>query len=264
MVSALPVGRLYNIELGVHPSWIVVYALVTWSIASTIDIGGVPRSVSLALGALCALLLFASVVVHEFAHALVARRFGVQTRGITLFLFGGVATLECEPPSPRAEVAIALAGPAMSGLLAVAAAGITFGLDALGDSTLVASAGLVASYVAIANAALALFNLIPAFPMDGGRVLRALLWHWQKRPANATATSALVGVGFAAVLAATGAVMFGSTRTWQYLWDVVLGVFLGALSWRNFTAARRLVRLERAQEAAALQARSAALVPEVA
>jgi Zn-dependent protease len=256
MVSALSVGRFYNIELGVHPSWVVVYALVTWSIASTID--GVPRVVSLALGGLCALLLFASVLVHEFAHALVARRFGVRTRGITLFLFGGVATLECEPPSPRAEIAIALAGPAMSGLVAAAAAGVMFGFDALGDATFVAAAGLVASYVAIANAVLALFNLVPAFPMDGGRVLRALLWHWTKRRASATATSALVGAGFAAVLVAAGAAMLGSTRTWQFGWYVVLGAYLGTMSWRNFTAAQRLVRFERTQEAAAA-AQAAAL-----
>ena len=121
MVGTYSLGRLFRIRVGFHVSWILLFAFVTWTIASSLT--GLTEIVAATMAATCAVLLFASVVMHEFAHALVARYFGVQTQGITLFIFGGIATLESEPPTPRAEVAIALAGPIFSGLVALAAYG---------------------------------------------------------------------------------------------------------------------------------------------
>src|ERR1700736_3255377 len=115
----LTLGRRFDIRGGVHVSWLAVYAFM--SIALARGLTALPRGEAYAFGALCALALFASVVAHELAHALVARRFGVRTNAITLFLFGGVATLEEEPASPKADALIAVAGPAMSAAVAVAA-----------------------------------------------------------------------------------------------------------------------------------------------
>src|SRR5271154_1279147 len=189
MSQTLTIGRLFDIRVGVHISWVFVYLFMTLSIADAI--GNVWHGMALADGALCALALFASVVAHEFAHALVARRFGVRTRAITLFLFGGVATLEREPPTPRAEFAIALAGPAMSALLAGLAFGAFSTAAALSSGELRENLGMFFAYVTIANGVLAVFNLLPAYPMDGGRVLRAALWQLRGSRDAATMTAAL-------------------------------------------------------------------------
>jgi Zn-dependent protease len=250
MLTTFSLGRLFGIRVGVHSSWLLIYGLVTYSIASSID--GLGRPAATALAAVCALFLFLSVIAHEFAHALVALRFGVRTRGITLFVFGGVATLESEPPTPLAEAVIAIAGP----LASVAIAALAFGarelcVSASWPSALAAAlAALVFTYLAVANAVLALFNLLPAFPMDGGRVLRAVLWKVRRSRALATSIAALLGVGFGVAFGVVGIVMFATTRTWQYAWYVVLSVFLVHMTWTSFVRARRIARLEAAYAAA--------------
>lgn len=243
MAQTVSLGRLFDIRVGIHVSWLIIYAIATWSIASSLA----PTSlgIGLAIGAACALLLFASVIVHEFAHALVARRFDVRTSVITLFIFGGVATIEREPPTPTAEIAIALAGPGASLALA-AIAGLAFRIA----STLPVSAVtdvivLLLEYIAIANGMLGLFNLIPAFPMDGGRVLRAILWQRGGSQNQATASAALVGMAFALLIALTGLVVMIVFHGWQYLWNVVLGVFLVRATLSTYRHARKLTRLER-------------------
>ncbi|HTJ28736.1 MAG TPA: site-2 protease family protein [Candidatus Limnocylindria bacterium] len=206
-----------------------MYALVTYALARGLEM--LPAGQAYLFGGVCALALFASVVAHEFAHALVARRFGVRTSAITLFLFGGVATLDEEPPTPRAEAWIALAGPALSALLAVAA----FGLMALVERTVPGRSGialgLLGAYLALANGVLAVFNLVPAYPMDGGRVLRALLWHLRRDRLSATAISARIAIGFALALVAAGVLCAMATRNAIYAWYVVLGVFLLRQGW---------------------------------
>ena len=243
MAQTVSLGRLFDIRVGIHISWIIIYAIATWSIAS--NVSPAPLGVALAIGALCALLLFACVIVHEFSHALVARRFGVRTSGITLFIFGGVATIEREPPSPRAEVAIALAGPAASLLIAGAAyAGYRAAgaFPASGANDIVA---LLFEYLTIANGMLGLFNLIPAFPMDGGRVLRAALWQRTGSQNQATATAAMVGLTFAGVLLCAGVVAIAAFHAWQYSWNIVLGAFLLRATWGSREHALELSRLER-------------------
>lgn len=243
MRQTFTLGRLFDIRVGVHVSWLAVYLIVTVSIAGSMT--GLAPAAAVGLAAVCALLLFASVIAHEFAHALTARRFGVRTSAITLFLFGGVATLETEPPTPRAEVLIALAGPAMSALLAA----LSFGVLALFEHTVTGdaaqAAGMLIAYLALANGALAVFNCIPAFPMDGGRVLRAVLWQTRKSRAAATGAASITGLVIvgALMVAAIGAGI--AMHAWQGIWYVLVGAFLLRQGWLQYRDSRFIERLER-------------------
>jgi Zn-dependent protease len=243
MMQTFTIGRLFDIRVGVHVSWIAVYLFMTISLAGVFD--ALPYPAALGLGALCALVLFASVIVHEFAHALVARAFDVRTRAITLFLFGGVATLEREPPSPRAEALIALAGPLASALIAALAFGVLVVLEHIAGGRLVGALRVAATVLAVANGVLAVFNLIPAFPMDGGRVLRAAIWHWRKSRSAATAAASLAGLVFAGLMIVGGGVLAVWLPVWQYGWYVLLGAFLFRQGWSAYHDARLTQRLER-------------------
>ncbi len=222
--QTLTLGRLFDIRVGVHVSWLAVYAFM--SIALARGLGTLPSGAAYAFGAACALVLFASVVAHEFAHALVARRFGIRTRAITLFLFGGVATLEEEPSSPKADAVVALAGPALSAALALIAFALLFAIDRFVPGRVGTALGSLGTYITLANAVLAVFNLIPAYPMDGGRVLRAYLWHRWRDHAAATNAAARVGIVFALLLVAAGVFLAAGTHDLVYGWYVVLGAFL--------------------------------------
>ncbi|WP_146157286.1 site-2 protease family protein [Enhygromyxa salina] len=184
-------GRILGIPTRIHASFALVLVWIgisTWSAAHS--------SVAVALGLGFALAVFACVLLHEFGHALVARRFGIETRRITLLPIGGVAELEREPSDPRAELWIAVAGPAVNLGIAATLALVGFALGSFASGGLLA---LVLSGLVWANLMLGLFNLVPAFPMDGGRVLRALA---SKRvgPVRATQIAAKLGrylaVGF--------------------------------------------------------------------
>jgi Zn-dependent protease len=235
-------GRIAGIEVGIHPSWLIIYALVVTS-----AIGFTPlfspelshRS-TIVLGLVAALVLFASVVAHEFAHALVARRLGIPIGGITLFLFGGVATIESEPNSPADEFRVAIAGPALSIALAIVFGALYAGTMALGwvwGATLCA-------YLALTNTALAAFNLLPAFPSDGGRVLRSLLWRLNHSQAKATLWASWVSVVFAVLLAVSGGYFVIATHEMRGLWWVVLGLFL----WQAAVVSGRRARVDLALE----------------
>lgn len=239
MSRAFPIGRLCGIRLDVHASWFPIYALMAVTIANTAPIAALGAAGAYAVGAVAALVLFASVVAHEIAHALTARRFGVRTTSIALCLFGGVATLEAEPPAPLADAAVALAGPAMSAAVALIAFAALHAVDAVVPVRYADAAASILAYVTFANAVLAGFNLIPAYPMDGGRMLRALLWQLRGERDGATATAALVGMGFGACFAVGGLVAVAATRTWQFGWYVVLAGFLMRTSWVQYRALRR-------------------------
>jgi Zn-dependent protease len=239
MFRAFPIGRLCGIRLDVHASWFPIYALVTIAIANAAPIGALGPAGAYAVGAAAALVLFVSVVIHELAHALVARRFGVQTSSIALFLFGGVATLEAEPPTPLADALVALAGPAASAVIALGAYAAMHGVDWVIPVQYGDAAASVLAYVTFANGVLAAFNLIPGYPMDGGRVLRALLWQLRGDRDRATATAALVGIAFGLFFAVAGLVAVAATRSWQFGWYVVVAGFLVRTSWVQYRALRR-------------------------
>jgi Zn-dependent protease len=243
MRATLSLGRLFDIRVGVHVSWFVIYGVVTLSIAETVR--GVAPLLAWMFAAICGLLLFTSVLFHEFAHALVARRFGVRTRAITLFLFGGVATLEREPSSPRADVLIALAGPAMSAVIAALAFGVLVALQAVLHGSLATVIARLTAYLAFANGVLAIFNLIPAFPLDGGRVLRAALWQLRKSRAAASGAASIVGLVLASGLMLAGVILALRLHVWQDAWYVVIGAFLLRASWLQLWDSRLIERLER-------------------
>ena len=235
MGRAFPIGRLCGIRLDVQASWFAIFAFLTLTIANVSPQGAPGNGMTYALAALTALAVFSSVVVHELAHALVARRFGVRTRSITLFLFGGVATIEAELPTPLADGLVAVAGPVASAALALLVyGGMVLGARAGMPGTLTE----LLAYVAIANAVLAVFNLIPAYPMDGGRVLRALIWQLRRDRDGATATASLVGIAFAGAFGIAGIVAAAATRTWQFGWYVVLAAFLLRQCWTQYGALR--------------------------
>jgi Zn-dependent protease len=259
MRQTFTLGRLFDIRVGVHVSWLVVYLLATLSIAG--NISGVSRALAIGLGAVCATLLFVSVIAHEFAHALVARAYGVRTRAITLFLFGGVATLECEPPTPRAEVMIALAGPAMSAALGALAFGVLMLLERVAGGPVGEALGLVVAYVSLANGVLAAFNLVPAFPMDGGRVLRAAVWQARKSRAAATGAASIISLVLAAALVVTGVALAFIAHAWQDAWYVLIGAFLLYQGWVQLLDSRLTERLERTRVGDVMDAATADDVP---
>jgi Zn-dependent protease len=239
--QTLTLGRLFDIRVGVHVSWLAVYAFLTLALAR--GLGMLPAGEAYAFGAICALALFASVVAHELAHALVARRFGVRTDAITLFLFGGVATLEHEPATAKADAVIALAGPMMSALLALVALAATFAVDRfVGNAGVRDALGLLGTYLTLANGVLAVFNLLPAYPMDGGRILRALVWRRTRDRAAATTIASRVGIGFALLFVAAGVLGALAAHNALYGWYAVLGAFLLRQGWSEERASRAVRR----------------------
>ena len=228
MTASLRLGRIAGIPVGASWSVLLIAALFAWSLAGSILPGLVPGLVPSTywLAAVVATGLFlGSLLAHEIGHALVARRAGLRVRSITLWLLGGVAQLEDEPASPADDLRVAIVGPAISLALAVG-----FGVAAAALGLLGAPAVAVAAlgWLAIANVALALFNLIPAAPLDGGRVLRALLWRRHGNRARAAVTAATAGQVTGYVLIGYG--LLGVVTGWGFgtLWTVLIGWFLVA------------------------------------
>ncbi len=221
MTGSIRLGRLLGIPVQVHLSWFLAVWVIAWSLARGVfpeRIPGLPPETYWTMGFAGAVLLFASVLVHELGHALVARSFRIPTRSITLFLFGGVAQIAREPERPSHELWVALAGPATSFLLA----GLFRLLTPTGQ--LVPATALM-GYLSSVNVLLAAFNLIPAFPLDGGRVLRAVLWSFLGFE-RATQVSTLTGQATAALFIVLGVLAVFTGRALNGLWLILLGWFL--------------------------------------
>jgi Zn-dependent protease len=224
MSRSVRIGRLAGIPIGVQPLWLLIVALITWSLGAVYypdRVSGIAPLAAYSLGLASALLLFASILLHELGHSLVARRHGVEIEEVDLWLLGGVARMSGYPKAAADELRFAAAGPAVT--LAIA---VLFGLiaAALPSSTPAALRALV-DYQLFVNAAILVFNLIPAFPLDGGRIARALLWMRSGDIAKATHAAAGLGrvigwgmVGLGLVATALG-VLSG-------LWLALVGVFV--------------------------------------
>jgi Zn-dependent protease/CBS domain-containing protein len=253
-MRGVPIGRIFGVRIGFDYSWIFIVVLLTWSLAA-----GFARwhptwspATVLATALLAALLFFVSVLLHELAHTLVARRFGIPVDSITLFLFGGVSNIEREPASPKAEFWIAIVGPITSIALGV----VLLALGSLLTSTPSAAAG--DPYAAMArlnpaqsllmwlgpiNILVGLFNLIPGFPLDGGRVLRSAIWAATRDLHMATRWASAVGqaIGWCLILLGV-AIVFGASVPFlgrgliAGMWLAFIGWFLSsaaAMTWRR-------------------------------
>jgi len=217
---------LFGIRIQLDWSWILLGVLVTWTLATGFF---PPRHPGLApatywwMGVLGSLGLVVSLLAHELSHCLVARRFRIPIRGITLFIFGGVAELGEEPPSAKAEFLMAAAGPAMSLALGVVLDQVATGI---GPSDALEPARGVVEYLSLINIMLGVFNLVPAFPLDGGRMLRALLWWLRGDLHAATRRAAMTGGMFGALLIALGLFLIVTGQVIGGIWWFVIGLFV--------------------------------------
>jgi Zn-dependent protease len=222
--GSVRIGRLAGIPIGVQPLWLAIVALITWSLGASFypdAAPGIAPAAAYALGLLSALLLFASILLHELGHAVVARRHGVEIEEIDLWLLGGVARMKGYPKTAGDELRFALAGPAVTLVIAGVFGAIAAALPASAPDALRA----VVDYQAFVNAAILVFNLLPAFPLDGGRVARALLWGRSGDLDQATAVAARLGRGFGYGMIGLG--VFGAAAgALGGLWLAVVGLFV--------------------------------------
>jgi len=220
--GSLRVARLFGIPVYLHASWLVIFGLITWTLAAGYFPSvhpDLPAGAYWVKALVASLFLFLSILLHELSHALVALHHGIGIRSITLFIFGGVAQMEKDPPDGETEFRIAVVGP----LTSLALAGLFWLASTL---PLLGSAGqMVARYLAVINLILAVFNLVPAFPLDGGRILRGLLWRGGNK---IRATRIAVGAGtlFAYVLIVTGVLRLLQGMVLGGMWQVLIGWFL--------------------------------------
>lgn len=242
--GSLQVARVFGIPIFVHFSWVIVFALIAWTLSTNYFPDQYPELATTShwtRGLAASLLSFASVLLHELGHSLIAMRNGIAIESITLFIFGGVARLASEPRDGGTEFRIAAAGPVVSLLLAAFFAAVAYA-GIFGGAT-----AAVARYLAVVNVVVAVFNLVPAFPLDGGRLLRGVLW----RPLGklrATRLAAGAGTFFAYFLILAGAVNLLRGATVTGIWYVILGWFLKEAA----VSAYRQVRLDDALDGLAV------------
>jgi Zn-dependent protease len=220
---------LFGFDINIDISWTVIAFLIVWSLVTGFPqyYPGYAVYIYWAMGIAGAAGFFFSIVFHEFFHSLVARRFNLQMKGITLFLFGGVAEIGDETPlSPRAEFFMAAAGP-----LSSAGLGLMFwGLENAGAALAWPAAAVgVFTYLRIVNVVLALFNMVPAFPMDGGRILRAILWKYRNIE-WATRISSEIGNGFGWLLIIVGMFTLLRGMVLVGVWYMLVGLFIRGIA----------------------------------
>ncbi len=227
-------GKIAGIPISVDLSWFVIFALIVYTLA-TFYFPQMAPGLSVPMrwlgGVIAALLLFGSVLLHELMHSMVALRSGIEISGINLFIFGGVSKMRSEPQTPGNEFRMAIAGPLTSILLA----GIFYGLLKLGGAALYGRLGVVIiGYLAVINLVLGIFNLIPGFPLDGGRVFRAILWGVLNDLDKATRIASSVGQGFAYLFIVGGfwSMLFGGFLSG--LWMVFIGWFLNNAAQQSY------------------------------
>ena len=241
MRSSLQLGQVASIKIGIHYTWLFAFALIAWSLAIGYFPSLVPGAGELTywtLGVIASLLLFASVLVHELSHSLVARTRGLKVDSITLFIFGGVSNLTSEPMTPGDEFFVAVVGPISSIVLA----GVFW---LLGQALPSASpVGAVVGYLAFINLLLGGFNLLPGFPLDGGRVLRSLVWGATGNLRRATAVASYAGQAVGWLLIVWGFARLLSGDFLGGVWTAFIGWFLNtaAESTRHDEAQRETLR----------------------
>jgi Zn-dependent protease/CBS domain-containing protein len=224
MAGSLRLGKIAGIDIYAHLSWFIILVLLTWSLASDWYAQLFPdwAATTYWMAAfISTLLLFVCVLVHELAHALIAQRAGLTVRNITLFIFGGVAHIDEEVKRPGVEFRVAIAGPIASFLLSAAAFLLALPLRGSGAST-----EAVLDYLAVSNFLLGAFNLIPGFPLDGGRILRSIMWKVTGNFKKSTRIASYVGQACAYLFILLGIVEVFTGSFFNGLWIVFIGWFL--------------------------------------
>jgi Zn-dependent protease len=226
--GGIPIGKAFGISLKLHYSWFIIFALVTWALAAGYFPSAYPTwsvATRIAAGMITSVLFFGSVLVHELMHSIVSQRQGIPVRSITLFIFGGVSQITSEPKQPRDEFNMAIAGPLSSLVIGGILFGIYFGWRHV-DTFAVQFITAIAYWLGYINLVLGIFNLIPGFPLDGGRVFRSLLWWRSGNLKSATRTASNIGrvVGFLFIF---GGVWLIFTGNWvNGIWLALIGWFL--------------------------------------
>jgi len=224
--ASKPPFSLFGVQIRIHVSWVIMALFIAWSLASgslPMLFKGLPAGAYWSMAGIIVVGLAASIVLHELAHTLVGRAMGVPVNRITLFLFGGVAELHEEPKRPGAELAMAIAGPAFSIVFSLALAAAASAVGQTGAPTEVVMA---LGYLATLNLVLAAFNMAPAFPLDGGRVLRALLWMSTRDLMKATRIAVRTAEVLALLLMAAGLVAAFTVEPAGGLWWMMIGLFV--------------------------------------
>ncbi len=234
MKSSFSLGKVKGIQLEVNISWFVIFGLVTFTLATSYFPQNYPDWDPVLywfLGSTIALLLFASVLLHELAHSLVSASQGIPVSKISLFIFGGLAQIEKEPDEPGKELKIAIVGPATSILLYVL---FMFLAKIVAFFAISEVAVVLLTYVADVNLVLAIFNMVPAFPLDGGRVLRALIWYFKGNLQNATKIASLMGSIFGYFLIFIGILGVLTGLVINGIWFIFIGWFINQASQSSY------------------------------
>jgi Zn-dependent protease len=247
MRVAIRLGTIFGISIFVHFTWFLIFALVTFSLVAqfTEQFPNLTQIAQISIGVIASLLFFGSVLFHELAHSWLALHQGYAVRSITLFVFGGVSEIEQEAKKPASEIEIALIGPLSSYFLALVFGAIWYGSRA--HSAVLSN---VAGWLALINFGLGTFNLLPGLPLDGGRVLRGLLWKWTGSLERATRMAATAGRFLGYLFILQGIIFaFSSNNLINGIWFVLIGWFL------NNAAESSLVQMEVRRVITGVQAR---------
>ena len=226
MIKKIEIARISGIPIKLDLSWFIILAFITWTLASGYFPSQYPeldKFTYLVMGLLSALLLFVSVLLHELSHSLVARRYNIPIRGITLFIFGGIAEMDQEPPTARSEILMAAAGPLCSGILALLFLIVSnFFTNLLPYAPIIG----VLKYCVFVNTAIMVFNLVPGFPLDGGRILRAAIWNYTGDLKKATQTTSKIGSSLGVFLIIFGFFQIFIGNFIGGLWLALIGIFI--------------------------------------
>jgi Zn-dependent protease len=245
--------RVAGIRIGASPSWFLILFFVIWALSNQFqDVLGSSQEVAYLVGLTAAGLFFGSIVLHELGHAFEARRSGIRVEGIDLWLFGGIAKLSRDSESPGEEFRVAAAGPAVTLLIFIvtcAAAALIYGAGDVMDVIRLQDGSanaveLLLSWLALMNAVLFFFNLLPAFPLDGGRIARAAVWKLTGDRTKGTVAAARLGQGFGFLLIAFGAYRIFAQDDWGGAWYLVLGWLIAGSAKSAAVSARVTDRLE--------------------
>jgi Zn-dependent protease/CBS domain-containing protein len=255
MRGSFTIGRIAGIEIGVHYTWLIIFFLIAWSLAAGLFpqlFPGWSSSAYWIVGVASAFLLFISVLIHELCHSLVAIHRGMKVHSIVLFIFGGVSNLEGEPERASVEFVMSIAGPLSSLALGGIFYGIAFALASSGDNSSPLFA--VMYYMAFVNILLAIFNILPGFPLDGGRVLRSIIWGATRSLKTATVIAGNIGRVFGWALIAAGILLIfgvGFQIGFLVFQGLISGIWLIFIGWFLTNAADNAMREQSLRQALA-------------